>query len=99
MFFKKLGFLQLEDIYRYIICVYMHREFYRGNFLVTNARNTRQTFSSFAAPSFQRLSQTQRAVSFIGPTTWNTIPSNIRNIDSLMHFKRKLKIHFIDQYI
>ena len=97
--FKELGFLQLQDIFRYNICIYMHREFYRGNFLVTNARNTRQTFSSFAAPSFQRLSQTQHAVSFTGPTTWNTIPSNIRNIDSLMHFKRKLKIHFIDQYI
>ena len=56
--FKELGFLQLQDIFRHNICTYMHREFYRGNFLVTNTHITRQSCSSFAAPSFQRLADT-----------------------------------------
>ena len=37
----------------------------------------------------------QQAVSFLGPTIWNQLPINVRNMESLLSFKRALKSHII----
>ena len=38
-----------------------------------------------------------RAFSYIAPTLWNSLPSNIRKIDKLQTFKSKLKTHLFEK--
>ncbi len=39
-----------------------------------------------------------RAFKKAGPTLWNDLPTNLRNIDLLASFKTKLKTHLFTKY-
>ena len=42
------------------------------------------------------IAQYKRTIrTFLGPTIWNQLPINVRNIESSLSFKRALKSHFI----
>ena len=94
--FAQLGLLKLYDIYRFHVLVFMYKAISLGHFGIQHNLNTRQ--QDMANPVFQRLSKSQRAISYIGPTIWNNIPIYIRKIDTLSSFKRELKLHFIRSY-
>lgn len=96
--FKRLQFLQVKDIFHFSLGTYMHREVNKGQFSLPHSRNTRQSSRNLAAARFQNLTQTQRSASYIGPTIWNSIPSNIRNIECFTQFKKYLKNYYIDLY-
>ena len=95
--FHRLNILKFHDVFKFHLMVYMYKSINAGEFAVGHTLNTRSR--DLAAARFHRLTQTQRAVSYAGPTTWNTLPSEIRNSHSLPVFKRKLKSYFIDQYL
>lgn len=89
--------LKLKDIYYFTLGCYMYRLSCMN--LVscrTHIYDTR--FRSDAIPSFQRLTQCQRSISFMGPNYWNTIPAQIRNAQSYSLFKKHLKQYIIDSY-
>ena len=46
--------------------------------------------------SFQRLARTQQAISYAGPHIWNSLPTSIRIIPKLEHFKSALKRHLLE---
>ena len=94
--FHRLNILKLEDLYKFQLSVFMYKSVARGEYSVQHSLNTRSR--NLAAPLFHRLTLTQRAVSFAGPSMWNKIPVNIRNCETLPIFKRNLKSWFIDQY-
>ena len=48
--------------------------------------------------TFQRLSVTQRSVTYAVPKYFNELPSDIKNADSIPIFKRTLKKYLLDQY-
>ena len=51
---------------------------------------TRSTNSTtLTVPYVSKNSHAKRAFSVVGPRTWNKLPGNIRNIDSLEVFKKK----------
>ena len=93
-FFHTLKILKFNDIYKYQLALYMYTSF--DKFKCTHPVNTRNR--NLALPAFQRLTQTQRSVSFRGPHIWNELPAYIRAIDSLPSFKRELKNYLISLY-
>ena len=95
--YKKLGLLKFEDIYRYKLLIYMFKARCNGLYLIEHERTTRNRDQS-AYSNFHRLELTQHAVSFAGPKLWNSLPINLRNIESLGQFKRSLQKYFIDSY-
>ena len=77
--------------------VHMHKALSNGDYAPLHDRSTRNR--DLAVPIFHNLTNTQRAVSSIGPRTWNELPLNLRNIDSLNPFKKALKKYLMDQYV
>ena len=45
----------------------------------------------------RKTKQGQNCLSFIGPSTWNKLPDNIKNAKSLNSFKHKIKDHFLKE--
>ena len=76
----------------------MHGEYNSGTFRIHHSIATRQVTSDLLEPTYQRLNQTQRSISYIGPKLWNSLPSDLRHISSIETFKWKLKDYFIQQY-
>ena len=95
--FKQLGLLKFLDIYKFHILVYMHKALSKGKYAPRHNLSTRNR--DLAVPVFHSLTNTQRAVSFKGPTLWNELPLNLRSIERLNPFKKALKKYFLDQYV
>ena len=94
--FKRLKLLKLTDLYEFHLLLYMHKSMKNNKYPVQHSLDTRSR--NLAAPKFHRLSGTQRAVSFSGPTLWNKIPTELRDLSSYGNFKTKLKSYYIDKY-
>ena len=94
--FSRLGLLKFLDIYKFYICVHMHKFLSSGNFRINHNINTRN--SNLALPSFHRLTTSQQAFSYCGPSIWNTLPKNLREIKSLKSFKISVKLFLLDRY-
>ena len=95
--FHRLKILKLTDIYRYNVCIHMfHKLKFSNLYAVTHTLNTRNR--SMATPVYHRLTCTQHAVSFLGPTIWNSLPSSLKQIDGLPTFRKELKNFFINSY-
>ena len=94
--FKRLKLLKLTDIYEYHLLLYMHKSMKNNMYQIQHSLDTR--FRNLAAPKYHRLSGTQRAVSFSGPTLWNKLPSTLRDIRSYANFKSNLKSYYVEKY-
>ena len=95
--FHRLKLLKLMDIYKFQLLLHTRKALLNGQFQCLHNIQTRNR--NFAVASFQRLSRTQQSVSYMGPSLWNNLPDNLRQENTLNSFKRKLKIHFLEQYI
>ena len=91
--FLRFNLLKLEDIYKYSIAVYMfkNRNYFSSNGHLHNTRNRNQL-----VPVYHRLTQTQKAISFMGPKIWNQIPIETREIESLKLFKKCVKNLYLE---
>jgi len=87
--------LRINEIYRYLLCLFVfeNRPIFANN--ENTGHSTRQ--NNDLRPEFQRLTLTQKSVKFSAPSTWNLIPERIRSIDNLDFFKIELKKYFISQ--
>ena len=92
--FKKFNILKLNDVYKFNLAVFMFKN--RDKFICSHNINTRQREQSVT--EFHRLTKTQRAVSFMGPRIWNSLPQEIRDIRSFSRFKIFLKKYFTSSY-
>ena len=61
----------------------------------THTHNTR--YHSLLLPH-ERLNTTQNSLHYRVPILWNSIPIEIQNSKSLMHFKKSYKKHLINKY-
>ena len=88
--FSLTNMLKFEDVCRCQLALYAYKQYNNNRFnypaheYVTRNRNT-------AVPLFQRLSLTQRSLSYSAPRLWNTIPPDVQNAQSVASFKFKLK--------
>ena len=94
--FKTLNLLKIEDTYKLNLFLYVYKARLRGEFQRIHNLNTRD--SNLANPTFHRLNQTQRAVSYAGPTIWNELPPYLREIENFGRFKFETKKFFISRY-
>ena len=96
LFFKS-SILKLKDIYLFQLGIYMFKLkekdaiAYPTHTYATRTRN-------LAVPSYQRLAQSQRSLSFCGPYHWNRIPEPIRNCQTIKSFKKMYKNHLLEMY-
>ena len=94
--FHRLKLLKFDDIYKYFVSIIMYKRI-KNNFYQQDHRvNTRNRF--VIQPPYQRLTITQHSFEYCGPKVWNELPPSIQNLPNINIFKRKLKLHFIDQY-
>ena len=91
-----LKILRVDDIYRFVLAQYMFRN--RGSLAYRHPDIYHTRGANLLAPVFQRLSMTQRSVGFAGPQMWNSLPRNIREIESIYSFKRAVREHLLQSY-
>ena len=94
--FKKLKLLTVQDIFKFQTLVYMfkNQQIYVGS--IRQGPNTRN--QNNLQPKYHRLTLTQHAVSFVGPSEWNALPDDLKFIPSIGLFKAKLKAFLISKY-
>ena len=88
--------MKFEHLYEYFTIIDTFERLKKGEYSVTHNLITRNR--SLAVPKFHRLLKTQQSLSFAGPTLWNNLPPEIRNITSLARLKSTLRDHFVSQY-
>ena len=64
----------------------------------TNTRNSKKHYQ-LKVPSISKQTFAARSFSFAGPSLWNKLPNNIRQINSNDAFKKALKAYLFDQYL
>ena len=96
--FYRTGILKLDDVYKLNVGVFMYGQVLSNSVAtLDHPYNTRHRIDPL--PSFHRLTQSQRSLSFQGPLIWNQIPLQIRNSSSLKVFKRDFKKYMLETYI
>ena len=95
--FHQLGLLKFPDIYRYFVALYMYKS--QTESLQTRQHRYETRNRDFIRPTFHRLTLSQHALSFNGPSVWNSVPDSLKPIYTLPKFKHKLKSHLLSQYI
>ena len=94
--FSRLKLLKFTDIYMYNVSIYMYsnqtnEDFQNQHQIFTRNRND-------LLPSFNRLSISQRSITYTGPKIWNKLPASIKLSRSLGVFKLRLKEHLLANY-
>ena len=90
--FKKTEILPVNLLYRYFVSIHSFKN--RNNYRTApHHHNTRHAHNF--VPSFERLSVTQRSLSYLGPKTLNELPPQILNCPTLTSFKTRMKKHLL----
>ena len=90
---------KLEDLYKYQLGIFMHKVTYSqlpqnmsSMFLRTDNIHSHKLRNQNAYYIQQIITNTRKSTNnFSGPTYWNTLPVNLRQIVSIHLFKKKLK--------
>ena len=72
------------------------KKIHDGHYAVQHNLNTRNR--NQAIPKFHRLARCQQSITYNGPTEWNILPDDLRNITSLPVFKHRLKHFYLSKY-
>ena len=96
--FKRLKLLKVKDIYKLQLGIFMFHARARGEYPTQTNILTRASGTNRALSIPQRLTTAERSVSNAGPNFWNTLPPDIRCINSFKRFKKSLKEHFLSFY-
>ena len=94
--FHRTGILKIQEIYDYQLSIFAYKN--QNNFTsFTHEYQTR--FRDIAVPTFQRLSISQRSLSYAAPSMFNSLPNEVKNSRSLPMFKKKCKTYLLDRYL
>ena len=100
--FHKLDLLKLLDIYIFSCSIYVFKclKGLAVNSFNLNARNTGYPTRSCNALQTPRVRscQSETNIKYQGPTTYNKLPSHVKDKPSLPNFKRSLKQHLLNKY-
>ena len=94
--FKNLEILKVRDIYRFQLLVHTYKDISNKPMHYNHDINTRN--QNTIRSDFHRLTLTQHAVSYMGPSEWIKLPLELRSVDSLDLFKKRLKKYLIKDY-
>jgi hypothetical protein len=95
--FFKTNILKINDLHTYLLAIEAYKSNEQSNFLyVQHSYDTRNRNNP--VPSFQRLTSTQRSLSFSLPNVWNSLPLDVRQSHTLGIFKSRCKKYLINHY-
>ena len=97
--FYQTKILNIYDLHKYMLSIFMYKNLRSGSseFAVSGSNyNTRA--ADDIVPHFQRLTVTQRSVTFAGPNVWNSIPLQIREAQTLSSFKAMYREELLSHY-
>ena len=83
--FYKTQILKIQDLSKFSLAIYGYKLHMNDNLQLTEHNYNTRTPSHCGAPTFQRLTKSQKSLSFMGPQVWNSFPLDIRNSPSV-HF-------------
>ena len=81
--------LKLDDIYKFKIGCYFIKNELLYDYNRLHSYPTR--YRNLLLPNFQRLTASQRSITYVGPSLWNSLPRNIQDSSSFSSFKRNVK--------
>ena len=93
--FKQNKILKIHDLFTFYGGIFAFKQNQNSNLPArqhyhdTRGRNQ-------ALPAFNRLHSTQRSLSYVIPSIWNSIPNNIKNVNNLAKFKNELNDYLLD---
>ena len=94
--FKNTQILKIEDITKFEIATFMFKNLANSSPEPVHDYPTRQRHL-LRIPS-HHLSLFRRSLLYLGPITWNSIPSHIKSLLSPNLFKKKYKQHILESY-
>ena len=104
--FKSLSILKLFDLFRHRVAVFMHQTLfseYNVHFksllkpLSESHHHDTRNVNLFVIPRYNK-TMSQYSFVYSGVKTWNELPSELRNIPSLVDFRKKVKNFYLSQY-
>ena len=97
--FKQTNIHKIADLHKYLLSIHMYklRQSNDPVFESMHEYSTRQ--QGEAHVTFQRLSMTQRSMSYAAPMAWNALPRVVRDCESFSLFKKQLKSFYINSYV
>ena len=94
--FYNSNILKLKDINKFLLGIHMYK---KAEAIEPQPNHNIQTRNqNLPQPMFQRLTSTQRSITFTGPSFWRNIPPEIRSSNSLYVFKKELKKFLLNEY-
>lgn len=95
--FKKTNILNLADVFKLQLGVYMYKMKASGR--MSYPQHSYATrYCDNAVSSFQRLTHCQKSLSYNGPKLWNSLPISLRDCNSINVFKREYRKYLLGQY-
>lgn len=96
--FKRAKILPIHELYKLRICLLAHTSFYTHYNSIVSPYPTRHSQLSLPLPKSTSAAG-HRQVSYQMSDAWNSLPREIRMIDSKVNFKMALKQHLLDSLI
>ena len=93
--FSRTKILRVEDIHKYLTAIYIYKNPSKySNNLTAHQYSTRHVF---LRAEFRRPNSIQRSMNHVGPRIWNSLPAELRSIQSLAIFKKTLKKYYLER--
>ena len=100
--FKNNKLLKLFDINKIEIAIYMHKLQHNPHNITNITLQPQHNYPTRTRDNLNipahNLTVYQHSLSYLGPKTWNAVPPQLKTIQSIYTFKRKLKNHLISSY-
>ena len=105
-FFKSMNILKLPDLYNQYLATYFFSTICKDrNFNVSSYLQPNSSFHNYPTRNssnirlpFYKKSQSQNSFLYRGIQIWNTLPEDLRTIDSITSFRKKYKELTVSQY-
>ena len=100
-YFKNLKLLKLNDINLYSCAIFVFTSLYiRHNGLFNFRHNAHYPLRNSKLLQLPQINsvQSQSSILYHGVIVWNNLPTDIRSLDNIATFKRKMKEYLLSQY-
>ena len=84
------------DLYKFQAVVDTHLKILKGGYRIEHNVNTRNR--NLSKPKFHGKERTIQSIATRGPKLWNSLPPELRSIESISRFKRPLKTFYVSKY-
>ena len=95
--FHQTGILKIKDVYAYNCAIYAYK-LNASNLLKFPSHDFGTRNMNLSIPAYQRLSKTQKSISYSAPYMWNQVPPHIKELPTIQSFKKIFKNYLVNKY-